>query len=174
MRNRRNKPIDVTDGAYLLARIRNACHEDGDCLIWDRYCDGGVMPVIGVKSKPRPVRRVMFEIAKGAVRDGFEVVHTCGTPRCVAVEHLDQIAKGERRRRLAANRNVRQPASQVRYMRENHSKLTMEIAREIRASDETGVVLAARYGVTHQLVSLVRRGQSWAEPSPWAGLGART
>jgi hypothetical protein len=58
-------------------------------------------------------------------------------------------------------------------MRENHGKLDMAKAREIRSSSETGRALAARFGVSAQLISLVRLGKSWAEPSPFAGLGAR-
>ncbi|KPU94716.1 hypothetical protein APR50_10570 [Variovorax paradoxus] len=163
----------MTDGAYLLTRIRSYCHEDGDCLVWDRYCNGH-MPVVSVDRRPYPVRRKVFELAIGPVRHGYEVIHTCKTLRCVAPEHLKQITKTERRSMMAALRNGRgQPASQVRFMRENFGKLDMQKAREIRSSNETGRVLAERFGVTPQLISLVRTGKSWAEPSPWNGLGAR-
>lgn len=163
----------MTEGAYLLQRITSYCHEDGDCLVWDRYCNGR-MPVINVDGAPRPVRRMVFQLALGPVKAGHEVIHTCKTPRCVAPEHLKQITSAERRSMLAALRNGRgQAASQVRYMRENHAKLTMEKAREIRASNELGTVLARRFSVTPQLISLVRTGKSWAEPNPFAGLGAR-
>lgn len=163
----------MTDGAYLLQRITSYCHEDGDCLVWDRYCNGK-MPVINVGGAPRAVRRMVFELALGPVKDGHEVISTCETPKCVAPEHLKQITGAARRSMLAKLRNGRgQPASQIRFMRENHGKLTMEKAREIRSSDELGTVLAQRFNVTPQLISLVRTGKSWAEPSPFAGLGAR-
>lgn len=163
----------MSEGAYLLERIVSYCHEDGDCLVWDRYCNGR-MPVIHVAGAPRPVRRVVFEMALGAVKEGHEVIHTCKTPKCVAPEHLKQITAGERRSMLAALRNGRgQVASQVRFMRENHGKLSMEKARAIRASEDSGVALAKRFNVTPQLISLVRTGKSWAEPSPFSGLGAR-
>lgn len=164
----------MSDGAYLLERIRSYCHEDGDCLVWDRYCQG-VMPIIKADGGPRPVRRVVYERAIGPVREGHEVISTCGTRKCVAPEHLQQILKATRRSMLAARRNGRgQPVSQVRFMRENHGKLDMAKAREIRSSSETGRALAARFGVSAQLISLVRLGKSWAEPSPFAGLGARS
>jgi len=43
------------------------------------------------------------------------------------------------------------------------SKLNMEKAREIRASSETLAVLAKRYGVTFQLISLIRLNRIWKE-----------
>jgi hypothetical protein len=163
----------MSDGAYLVERIRRNSTECGDCLLWTGYCNNGIMPVINIDRKPTAVRRAMWEATHGTVKDGHEVVHTCESRKCVAVEHLETITKGERRKRMALVRNTQQSASAVRIMRERFSKLTMEKAREIRASDEQGKVLAERYGVTPQLVSLVRTGKSWAEPSPWAGLGAR-
>ncbi|MDN8612766.1 HNH endonuclease [Variovorax ginsengisoli] len=163
----------MSEGAYLLERICSYSHEDGDCLVWDRYCNGH-MPVINVDGAPRPVRRVVFGLAVGPIKPGHEVIHTCKTLKCVAPEHLEQITAAKRRTMMAALRNGRgQAPSQVRYMREKHGKLSIEKAREIRASDELGKVLAARFGVTPQLISLVRTGKSWAEPSPFAGLGAR-
>lgn len=164
---------DMTEGAYLLQRITSYCHEDGDCLVWDRYCNG-LMPVINVGGRPRPVRRVVYELAVGPVFEGFEVIPTCETPKCIAPEHLAMITIAKRRAIIAARRVGRaQRASQVRFMRENHGKLSMEKAREIRASNEKGIDLARRFDVSPQLISLVRTGKSWAEPSPFDGLGAR-
>lgn len=163
----------MSDGAYLLTRIRNSCHEDGDCLIWDGYCNDA-MPVMNIGRSPRPVRRVVFENAIGPIRKGFEVIGTCGTRKCVAPEHLKQILKAARRAMLGAARaGLGASPKQVRFMRENFGKLDLAKAREIRSSDETGVVLAARFGVSPQLISMVKQGKSWAEPSPFAGLGQR-
>jgi len=162
-----------SEGAYLLQRICAYSHEDGDCLVWDRYCNGH-MPVMNVGGTPRPVRRVVHELAIGPVRDGCEVIQTCETLKCVAPEHLAQITIEKRRALIAARRVGRsQRASQVRFMRENFGKLSMEKAREIRASSEKGIDLARRFGVSPQLISLVRTGKSWAEPSPFDGLGGR-
>lgn len=40
-------------------------------------------------------------------------------------------------------------------------KLTAEIARQIRASTETGKELAARFGVSQATISHIRRGRTW-------------
>lgn len=168
-----SKTIDVEEGAYLLKRIRNGCREDGDCLVWKGHCGKGEMPVMSVKGVPRTVRRLTYQHAVGPVGAGMEVVSTCGTPRCVAPEHLKKISKTQRRRESAAKRSAGASVRLLSANRVRQGKLDMEKARAIRASEETGPVLAERYGVSTALISLVRRGQSWAEPSPWSGLGAR-
>lgn len=49
-----------------------------------------------------------------------------------------------------------------RHGEQHHrAKLTDEIVREIRASRETSVALAERYGVTREAVSAVRIGRTW-------------
>lgn len=46
-------------------------------------------------------------------------------------------------------------------------KLSFEIAEEIRASNETGTALAAKYGVTQSLVSMIRLGKIWKREPEW-------
>lgn len=163
----------MSDDAYLLHRIRRRCNDDAGCWLWTGYCDKGVMPVISINGSPTTVRRTVYRLAVGEIRTGFEVVGTCERVKCVAPEHLKQISKAQRRRELTARRS---PASLIRLTSANRvrqGKLTMEKAREIRASDEPTKDLAERYGVSSTLIGYVRRGISWAEPSPFAGLGAR-
>lgn len=159
--------------ADIVTRIRARCRDDAGCWIWQHYATGGTTPVINIKGTPTTVRRLVYEAAIGPVKPGHEVVNTCEQTLCCNPECLEQITVAARRRRLAEKRNVRQPASFVRHIRETHGKLDMEKARAIRASEEQSKVLAARYGVSSTLIGYVRRGVSWAEPSPFAGLGAR-
>jgi hypothetical protein len=41
-------------------------------------------------------------------------------------------------------------------------KITQEIADVIRSSDEVGIVLAKRFGISKSLVSQIKRGTAWA------------
>lgn len=43
------------------------------------------------------------------------------------------------------------------------TKITMDDAREIRASLERGTDLAKRYGVTPALICMIRKGRAWIE-----------
>ena len=47
----------------------------------------------------------------------------------------------------------------------------MEQVREIRLSEDSGPVLAERYGVNRSLIGGIRRGTAWRDYSnPFAGL----
>ena len=58
-------------------------------------------------------------------------------------------------------------------LRRSLDGLTIEQAREIRMSDESGPVLALRYGVDKSLINGIKAGRNWKEYSntnPFAGL----
>lgn len=163
----------MNEGAYIVDRIRARCEECGDCLLWTGYCFRNITPMINFSKKPTGVRRLMYIAAKGPVHPGWEVVGTCESVKCVNPDHMKQVSTADRRREVAGKRTGRLPVAAVQKIREKSGKLTMERARLIRSSEEPTAVLAERYGVSCALIGYVRRGISWAEPSPWSGLGAR-
>jgi hypothetical protein len=100
-------------------------------------------------------------VTHGPVPEGLIVRHRCDNPPCCNPAHLelgtyaqntaDMVARG---RALLGSRNP-------------GSKLTEEQVAEIRearsAGDALGVI-AARFGVSKSLVSLIARGLVWKEP----------
>ncbi|WP_295541042.1 HNH endonuclease [uncultured Pseudacidovorax sp.] len=156
----------------LLESIQSRCREDADCWIWLGTAHRGVTPKMVFNGDPAGVRRLAYLAARGRVRNGYEVICNCGTKLCCNPEHLTTVSRAERRRRMPHPQVA--SAAMVAANRLRQGKLTMEKAREIRASDEPHPVLAERYGVTPQLISLVRLHKAWKEPSPFAGLGARS
>lgn len=163
----------MSEGAYMLERIRSKCTDDGGCWVWNGFCNRGVFPVISVKSVPHGARRVAWQAATGrTVPAGFEIVAKCGTPKCVNPEHAARISMADRRREMAQLRDAASNSAATASLRAK-GKLSMEKAREIRSSSETCTALAARFGVSHQVVSMVRLGRSWVEATPFTGLGAR-
>lgn len=151
---------------WTLERMLSMCREDGDCLIWT-----GSDNAIGIpKIRNTSGRRVMWELKHGDIPYGMKVSVTCGRPACL--EHLVLSTKSEitARAHQRPDTKARVAASNRRSARAARGKITMEIARAIRASDETGLAIAARLGISNSLVSLVRQGKAWQEPSPFAGL----
>lgn len=161
----------MTDGAYLMDKIRPRCIEDGDCLIWTGRRSAGNVPRWGDKS----LRRMIYTAMVGPVQDRFLISNNCENPLCVNPAHLKANTKGAVLRRVYENTDLalRRSITSTRAARKR-AKLDLDKVREIRASDEILDVLAERYGVHRALISQVKRGVAWKETSsPFAGLGAR-
>lgn len=84
-----------------------------------------------------------YEQFIGSVPEGMHLDHECRVKRCINPSHLCAVT----------------PADNVR----SSSKLTWEIVRQIRASDEPHVALAKRYGVHSETIRFVRIGRTWKE-----------
>lgn len=151
--------------------IKANCLDDGGCLIWQGQTNGSGYPKYGRVG----VRRRAYELAYGPLERTDLVTITCGRSLCLKKTHLKKTNKSE----VAAISNSR-PATQLKRSaslaktnRPRLGKITMEIAREIRASDKSGLELAEELNVSPSLISCVRLNKSWRDYSnPFAGLGA--
>ena len=102
--------------------------------------------------------RVAWQLAHGPIPAEMLVLHKCDTPACVNPEHLflgtnvdnmaDKVAKG-RQSRLRGEAN-------------GCAKLTESKASELLATPGSCTAVAARFGVSNVMVSLIRRGKKWA------------
>ena len=113
--------------------------------------------------------RVSARLANIEIPDGMIVMHVCDNPPCVNPEHLrvgtvgennaDRDAKGR-----TANCTRSPEYRPLRGEANGTSKLTEAKVVEIRAArlrGETTVSLAARYGVSNQVISYVANRKSW-------------
>jgi hypothetical protein len=75
--------------------------------------------------------------------------------RCDVAGELQQLSDELVAESIATRQNGRRPGRPL--------KLTAEIARQIRASSETGKELAARFGVSQATISHIRRGHTWRD-----------
>ena len=149
--------------------------EEGDCALWQGYI-GNTVPQVSHAGKVVPVRRLMLEMQGRELRPGEYAVPRCKNPECVHPDHiLVRNPAQHSKAMLAVPRNEQLKAARLaEYKRKHAAKITIEIAREIRASAEAGHVLGARFGIDKSQVARIRKGTSWREfSSPFAGLGAR-
>jgi DNA-binding transcriptional regulator YiaG len=126
----------------------SGCHEWTGCIMPNGY---GQFHKDGQTAY---AHRVAFELAYGSLGDAF-VLHTCDNRKCVNPAHLlagdfdanmqDMVVK---QRQALGERNA-------------HAKLTKDQVRDIRAAVGTQREIAARYGVTASLVSMIRSGRIW-------------
>jgi hypothetical protein len=113
------------------------------CWIWAGTITNQGYPVRRVKYVTQRMHRVYYERANGSILDDLPLDHLCRNRACVNPEHLELVTTAE---------NVRRGAL---------TTLTDGQVAEIRASDEMGTVLAARYGVHPNTVYHVRKGRTW-------------
>jgi hypothetical protein len=81
---------------YLLNRIYMDELDDRRCWIFT----GGIMKNgYGITSWGQTAHSAMWELAKGEMRDGYEIAHiVCGTRSCINPWHLSQLPISEHRR----------------------------------------------------------------------------
>jgi len=161
---------------HTIESLMEKTIEEGDCRLWTGYI-GNNTPQVSHEKKMVMVRRLILKLKGKRVARADHVGTTCGVCGCVEPSHIQQRTRREHSSLmgLSPNRNrLARAAKMAKHARENRAKLSIEIAREIRASDESGPVWAARLGITRGLVSRIRRGQAWREfgGNPFAGLGA--
>lgn len=162
-----------------LQIIHDRCDEVGDCWLWKDATGAQGYPII----RRRPggcqlVRRVVVALDGRPAMARQPVASTCGEKLCCNPAHLAPSTIAAVAKKAAANGSFSRPERAARIAaskrKSDSAKLTMEQAREIRASTESGPVLAERYGVNRSLIGGIRRGQAWRDYSnPFAGLGAR-
>lgn len=160
-----------------LDDIKAKCREDGDCLLWTGSCNGSGIPKIKLDGIHYSARRETWKLARGPLKDSELVTVTCGCVRCLNPDHLKKTSKAEVSRLSNARPAVKakRAASAAKTNRPKFGKINMEIARQIRASDRSGLDWAEELNVSPSLISNVRMNKSWREAgNPFAGLGART
>jgi len=111
--------------------------------------------------------RVSYLLCNGAFPDdGLVVRHKCDNPGCVNPHHLE--SGTYRDNSMDAVERGRFPVRDQRGERNNAAKLNGSHIEEIRLRISMGhrnTDIARDYGVSHSLISRIRRNKSWSEPA---------
>jgi len=94
--------------------------------------------------------------AKGSLDPLINVLHSCDNPRCVNPDHLFLGTQQDNVADATAKKRMRGTANNL-----HSAKLTRAQAIEIRDSDETGKVLAKKFGISQGAVSLIKQSKTW-------------
>jgi hypothetical protein len=150
-----------------LATIKDRCNEVGECWMWAQGLTSRGTPNMRVGREVWHVRRFAFMLAGGVLLPRQPIDCTCGERLCVKPEHAfatDQKALSRKASQRGAFANRARDAKVAAWHREpGRSKLSMEMVREIRASTESSLALAARYGVSRSRVTRVRNHDAWKD-----------
>lgn len=93
----------------------------------------------------------------GEIPEGMEVCHRCDNPACVNPAHLFLGSHADNMSDASAKGRMRAPRGEACAA----SKITDAVAKEILSSEESGAAIARRLGISKNVVSRVRRRQTW-------------
>ena len=121
------------------------------------------------------LRRLMLEVATGReVPPKLVATYTCGNRECVRLEHLAAISRKALQERNDAQFDAAarlRKSGRITEKARKRSKLTEDVARQIRDAEGPQREIAQGFGVSQTTVGSVRRGETWRDMSnPWRGL----
>ena len=146
-----------------ISRFESKFSKGRRCWNWTAGVDSKGYGVFSLKQRATAAHRLAYRIYRGRIPIGMCVLHTCDNPRCVNPSHLWIGTKAEnnadRKRKGRNAKNVKFPDR--RGSLNERAKLTERDVLQIRASRESTVSCGARYGVSHVLISQIRRRKIW-------------
>lgn len=146
------------DRAHFWVKVQKR----GWCWLWTGHVltDGYGQFSVGRDGRTHHWRahRLSYELLRGPIPDGLQVLHRCDTPLCVNPEHL----------RLGTHqdnmRDMEFKSRQARGERIASSRLTAERVREMRRARAEGATyrqLANRFNVTMGTVANTLARRTW-------------
>lgn len=164
---------DTLDCMTILA----SCEEFADdCLLWTGVVGNTVHPIYTPHGRGCTlVRRDAYRLSGRELKPRVPIANRCEEPLCVNPAHLFESTTSAIARK-AAKRGVWSGLARrakISASKRRNAKLPggIDTARAIRASTDSGPVLAARYGVDKSLINGIKRGLVWQEyTNPFFGL----
>lgn len=140
---------------YLMSRCIPVT--ECGCWIFMGYLNAYGYGQIGssIVGRTRLVHRVSYEVFKGAIPPGLDVMHSCDTPCCINPDHL---SVGDRKTNM---QGMVARGRQLSGMKNPAARITDADVLAIRRSPMEGKKLARLMGISQSLVSLIRRRKIW-------------
>lgn len=140
---------------------------DDECWLWRGGKNGNGYGNFRIPEFGRvsfSAHRVAYLCVNGSFPDGGLVVrHKCDTPLCVNPHHLECGTVADNMRDMVERGRAR--TGDQRGANNGAAKLSakdVERIRELIAMGKTNTSIATQYGVTHSMISRIRRGRSWS------------
>lgn len=130
-----------------------------ECWRWKAHIDARGYGKFQMHGRTHPAARAAYILTRGPIPKGQVVRHKCDNGACVNPAHLELGTQRDNVRDMIerGRGNWRAPKGEERH----NAILTEDNVREIRASNERGVDLAARFGVSPVTISAIRVGRLW-------------
>lgn len=152
-----------TEQQHQARRLMNgvgSISENG-CWVWRRGQNGDGYGTLTIGGRQHYVHRLAYELSKGAIPEGLEVMHECDNPPCINPDHLVAgTRKDNMRDCVRKGRHGGPPPPQLEG-KNPAAKLSRAQVRLIKASSNTYRELAVMYGVSPSAVGKIKRGETW-------------
>ncbi len=149
---------------HTIESLMALANEVGECMEWSGYV-GNNTPQVFHAGRYIAVRRLILTLRGINLARGDHAGTKCRNPLCIREDHIQHRTHAQHAAvmgRAPRNDTVRR-AKLSTHARAHRAKLTIDQVQEIRASTETGPVLAQRFGVHKSLIGRIRRGEAWVE-----------
>ncbi len=153
----------------IVERFWRKVNKTESCWLWTgAKTFGGYGVISSAPPKPyKPIRahRLSYEIHKGEIPEGHDVLHTCDAPTCVNPEHLfTGTPKDNYADCLAKGRNYTTDERRQRGEKHHGSKLDESTVLAIRAEYAAGASmrkLAPKYDVDRKTIAMIVKRITW-------------
>lgn len=148
----------------ILEVIKEKTIEVGDCLEWQGYCNGRT-PATSTGGVGIGVRKLVA-LRLGMKVEGKLVTNRCGNNLCVKPEHLVLMVKGKFHSHISktqVNHHCMHRRMKLSQSVRKKSKITAEIAAEIRVEPGTYKSVGEKYGVCAKTVQNIKNGTTWRD-----------
>lgn len=152
-------PAELEILAERLA-LHSIPEPNSGCLLWTSTVTGKGYALLGIghRDTRREVRahRLAYEVAKGPIPDGMQVLHKCDVPSCINPEHLFLGTNQDNMDDKVAKR--RQPRGECA----GNAKLTEAQVRAIRIDERPRREIARAFGLSPGTVTNIVNRKRWA------------
>lgn len=157
--NKANLSVGEIDMLEVMARTNPGPPEGPQCRVWAGYISPSGVPVWRIM-RPQSARRVVYAALVGPLPAHARVGCKCETVGCVAPGCLVLRTRQE----SARGREVTvQTRLKIRAVLQGKAKICWADVQLIRASPETGSVLAKRYHCSISYIGKIRRHEVWRD-----------
>jgi hypothetical protein len=140
----------------IYAKI--VCDIKTRCWNWTGYLNHNGYGLITINGKTHRVHRLIYQKLCGPIpEDKPCILHRCDNRKCCNPKHLYAGTLQDN----AIDRSKRNPKSYQIGEKHGRTHLTEKDILEIRASEETQIVLAKRFRVCKANISFIQHRQTW-------------
>ena len=151
--------LTAAEADSLRRRLAVGAKRVGACLEWQGKINRGGYGEIKIFSKYHSIPRVVLRLSGGPLPPGIQACHRCDNRACIDEAHLFRGTQADNTADMVAK--GRQPRTSFPGELNPRAKLSEQHVRDIRASAESGRLIAKRLGISPTVVFKVRRKESW-------------